>query len=234
MGSPGGSSTRGSTGRGWKMGLLAVFGALSFACSAAGQIFRLPDTRACENRIIHAERFNKAYHFSWLEEGKDKKWDWEGARNYCRKFCMDSISINSRAEANWVKQLQDKQNLHYIWTGGRKCNFKGCDRKDLQPTIENGWYWAPTGKRIPSPKKCRYCDWSKTGGLRRPQPDNREFKQGGNDEGCIGILNNVYKDGIKWHDIECRHKKPVICQESDELPVFYLIWPRLKVTISSH
>merc|ERR1712025_1341433 len=184
MGSPGGSSTRGSTGRGWKMGLLAVFGALSFACSAAGQIFRLPDTRACENRIIHAERFNKAYHFSWLEEGKDKKWDWEGARNYCRKFCMDSISINSRAEANWVKQLLDKQDLHYIWTGG---------------------------------KKCRYCDWSKTGGLRRPQPDNREFKQGGNDEGCIGILNNVYKDGIKWHDIECRHKKPVICQESDEL-----------------
>ena len=33
----------------------------------------------------------------------------------------------------------------------------------------------------------------------------REKKQGGNDEGCIGILNDFYSDGIKWHDIECRH-----------------------------
>merc|ERR1712223_634962 len=89
--------------------------------------------------------------------------------------------------------------------------------KDLQPAIVNGWYWAPTGKRIPAPRKCRYCEWSRSGGLKKPQPDNREAKQGGKDEGCIGILNNFYSDGIKWHDIECRHKKPIICQESDEL-----------------
>ena len=108
-----------------------------------------------------------------------------------------------------MKNLIDDEDLHYIWTGGRKCNFKGefcfahtrlcdcvtvsgCERKDFQPTIENGWYWAPTGKRIPAPKKCGYCEWSHTGGLRRSQPDNREQKQGGNEEACIGILNNVY------------------------------------------
>ena len=120
-------------------------------------------------------------------------------------------------------------------------------------------YWAPTGKRIPAPRKwvwycawflvlvvvgdygqnhyfflrCRYCEWSRSGGLKKPQPDNRlesfhlmssislppphfyqhrEAKQGGKDEGCIGILNDFYSDGIKWHDIECRHKKPIICQ----------------------
>merc|ERR1712072_1490783 len=55
-----------------------------------------------------------------------------------------------------------------IWTGGRKCNFKGCDRKDLQPAIQNGWYWAPIGKRIPPPRKCRYCEWSRSGGLKKP------------------------------------------------------------------
>ena len=27
----------------------------------------------------------------------------------------------------------------------------------------------------------------------------------------------MFQDGIKWHDIECRHKKPIICQESQEL-----------------
>ena len=70
--------------------------------------------------------------------------------------------------------------------------MSGCERRDFQPTIENGWYWAPTGKRIPAPKKCGYCEWSHTGGLRQSQPDNREQKQGGREEACIGILNNVY------------------------------------------
>ena len=124
---------------------------------------------------------------------------------------MDSISIETKAEKNWVKSLIKKEDLHYIWTGGRKCNFKGnfnfsmvklqcdlffllqgCDRKDFQPIIENGWYWAPTGKRIPAPRKCGHCEWSNTGGLEERQPDNREQRQGGKDEACIGILNNVY------------------------------------------
>ena len=130
---------------------------------------------------------------------------------------MDSISITSKQENDWVKDVIRKNDIPYIWTGGRKCNFSGCDREDLQPAIENGWYWAPTGTRIPSPRTCRYCSWSSTGGSRQRQPDNREQKQGGKDEACIGILNNFYKDGIVWHDIECRHKKPVICQESQEL-----------------
>ena len=38
---------------------------------------------------------------------------------------MDSISIETPAEARWVKELIDKEDLHYIWTGGRKCNFRG-------------------------------------------------------------------------------------------------------------
>jgi len=190
---------------------------LALLSPAMAQIFRLPDADSCEKRVIHAQRFGKSYHFSWKETGPNKKWDWEGARNYCRKFCMDSISIDTKEESTWVTNLIRKEKLHYIWTGGRKCNFQGCDRKDLQPLIENGWYWAPTGKRIPAPRACGYCNWSHTGGLRKAQPDNREEKQGGKDEACIGILNDVYKDGIKWHDIECRHKKPIICQESQEL-----------------
>ena len=106
---------------------------------------------------------------------------------------MDSISIESKQENDWVTGVIRKDDIPYIWTGGRKCNFQGCDRADLQPTIENGWYWAPTGKRIPSPRQCGYCAWSPTGGIRQRQPDNREQRQGGNDEACIGILNNFYK-----------------------------------------
>lgn len=28
----------------------------------------------------------------------------------------------------------------YIWTSGRLCDFKGCDRPDLQPVSVNGWW----------------------------------------------------------------------------------------------
>ena len=45
--------------------------------------------------VVHKSRFNKNYHFSWLAVGRNTKWDWEGARNYCRKFCMDSITIET-------------------------------------------------------------------------------------------------------------------------------------------
>ena len=45
--------------------------------------------------VVHKSRFNKNYHFSWIAVGRNTKWDWEGARNYCRKFCMDSITIDT-------------------------------------------------------------------------------------------------------------------------------------------
>lgn len=46
--------------------------------------------------------------------------------------------------------------------------------------------------------------WS-SGGRSGPQPET-----GGE---CLAILNNVYNDGIKWHDVACSHTKPTICEE---------------------
>ena len=53
---------------------------------------------------------------------------------------MDSISIDTTEENDWVTSVLEKDDIHYIWTGGRKCNFRGCDRPDLQPAIENGLF----------------------------------------------------------------------------------------------
>lgn len=130
---------------------------------------------------------------------------------------MDSITFNTRKEYKFFKNLIFDDDIPYIWTGGRKCNFKGCERKDLQPAIVNGWFWASTNMRIPNKRRCRFCDWSRTGGLNKPQPDNREMGESGTDEACIAVLNDFYSDGIRWHDVACRHRKPIICQDSKPL-----------------
>ena len=54
--------------------------------------------------------------------------------------------------------------FRYIWTGGRKCNFRGCDRPDLTPNIINGWFWAARRTKIPAKQDCDFCEWSPTGG----------------------------------------------------------------------
>jgi len=46
-----------------------------------------------------------------------------------------------------------------------------------------------------------------------PQPDNRAAGENPpHQETCLGILNNFYADGIKWHDVACHHKKPTVCE----------------------
>ena len=45
------------------------------------------------------------------------------------------------------------------------------------------------------------------------QPDNREGREGGEEEACLAVLNNFYGDGIKWHDVACGHEKPIVCED---------------------
>lgn len=68
-------------------------------------------------------------------------------------------------------------NVRYIWTSGRKCNFNGCDRADLQPQNINGWFWSGSGAKIGPTTQRNSGDWSNTGGYGQPQPDNREAAQ---------------------------------------------------------
>ena len=45
--------------------------------------------------------------------------------------------------------------------------------------------------------------WSDRG-FSGPQPE-------GNGD-CLAILNNVYNDRVKYHDVACHHTKPTICE----------------------
>jgi len=111
------------------------------------------------------------------------------AAAYCRQNGMKPISLDSAAKAREFMNLVQSENEKYFWTGGR------LSPPNRQINWANG---RSTGA---------FGNWSPTGGARRPQPDNRE----GN-EFCVGVLNNFYRDGVKYHDIACHHRKPVICE----------------------
>ena len=51
---------------------------------------------------------------------------------------MDLVSIETREENEFVKQRMINGLIRFFWTSGRKCNFDGCDREDLQPPLVNG------------------------------------------------------------------------------------------------
>ena len=142
-----------------------------------------------------------------------------------KKDCSSLILLNFHSletleEHDFIKQRMIKGATRFIWTSGRKCNFNGCDRPDLQPVIVKGWFWSGSGVRlgVEADEEHVEGEWSHTGGAGKGQPDNRELElTGENDEACLAVLNNYYKDGIAWHDIACYHKKPFVCEDSDEL-----------------
>eukprot|EP00096_Caligus_rogercresseyi_P015503 TRINITY_DN7931_c0_g1_i1.p1 TRINITY_DN7931_c0_g1~~TRINITY_DN7931_c0_g1_i1.p1 ORF type:complete len:191 (-),score=31.90 TRINITY_DN7931_c0_g1_i1:81-653(-) len=125
-----------------------------------------------------------------------KSFTGEEADAYCVANGGHAISIDTTAKGNFVVELMAKYAQRYIWTSGRVDHANQLVR------------WA-SGASEGYQRGTRF--WSHTGGSSKtqdiPQPDNRD----GN-EVCLGVLNNFYADGIKWHDVGCSHKKPTICE----------------------
>jgi len=198
-----------------------VLFALVAAASGQRELI-LPDPRACKNRVKHSHEFKNGhyYFYSWKHRPTSKhERDWLDARNICRKHCQDLVSLETAAESKMIENEISRANVKYAWTSGRKCDFDGCDRADLQPKLINGWFWSGSGERMPptNQQKNGFPNWSKNGGGGKPQPDNREHDEGTGEESCVGILNNFYNDGVVWHDVACHHQKPWVCEDSDEL-----------------
>lgn len=90
---------------------------------------------------------------------------------------MDAVSLETPQENEFIKQRIARGAVRYIWTSGRKCNFAGCERSDLQPPNVNGWFWSGSGAKIGPTTQRNSGDWSATGGYGQAQPDNREAAQ---------------------------------------------------------
>lgn len=105
------------------------------------------------------------------------------------------MSLDDNEKALHFRGIAIRDRRRYFWTGGR-----------IDHSVETVTW--PSGKREGYIRGQRF--WSHTGGkepVPEPQPDNRD----GN-EVCIGVLNNFYADGVKWHDVACHHRKPTVCE----------------------
>ncbi|KAI5713787.1 hypothetical protein M8J76_005375 [Diaphorina citri] len=184
-----------------------------------GRFLDPPVPAKCPGRLIHERIDGRGYYYSWRDPAKkNEDEDWLGARNFCRHMCMDLVSLQTKPKNEYFKNKLVSENVKYIWTSGRLCNFKGCDRPDLKPTEINGWFWSAESLKLAPTTDRVNNDWSHTGGIGKPQPDNREpVQQNGGQEECLALLNNKYNDGVHWHDVACHHRKPFICEDSESL-----------------
>merc|ERR1711892_1261015 len=188
-----------------------------------------PNPEDCLKRPSHFSLKGHGYFYSDDEaEFSGVKVDWLDGRNICRRFCMDLVSLETPKENDLIRDLMTTRDIPYIWTSGSLCNFKGCaEREDLQPASVAGWFWSGSGIRMAptnsTPPFWPYQPWSHTGHRSQfeerdiGQPDNAEFLINGNTEACMAIFNDIYEDGVAWHDAACYHKKFFICEDNKEL-----------------
>lgn len=59
------------------------------------------------------------YFFSWRDPSlKGVEYDWLSARNFCRRRCMDSVSLETSLENEWIKQRVVGENVSISVTCG--------------------------------------------------------------------------------------------------------------------
>jgi len=199
----------------------------------SGRLLGRPDPIKCSRRPRQLKDSTSGHYYfiSETTNFKGHEVGWLDARNLCRERCMDLISIETYHEFLLVQDIIRRHNLNSIWTSGRLCNFKGCNAKHLQPRHINGWFWSGSGKTIAAtnstPPGWPQTPWSRSGYIGQfldghpvPQPDNAEYllnKSPVTQEACVSVNNNWYSDGITWHDTACYHKKPFVCEDSEQL-----------------
>jgi len=191
-------------------------------CLSEGTLLSLPIPKKCLERPKEFLFGNHNYFISsHVPALNGTEVNWLEARNICREYCMDLVSMETIEENNLITKLIKEKNIPYIWTSGRLCDFAGCDNGDLYPKNINGWFWSATRGKIAAtnriPKGWGKNPWSQTGYKKKPQPDDAEYGVNGTHEPCMAVLNTVYADGIFWHDVACYHMKPFFCEDSDSL-----------------
>jgi len=187
----------------------------------------LPDAQLCaqrKNKSGHQLVGGKSYWFSWNSDEavlKNAKWNWFTARNYCRMRCMDLIAIESNSELKSIGSVMKRGNVKEVWTSGRLCDKEvdGCEQARFQPYNIRGWFWASTLQGMGETNVFngrKFNGWSSTGPLSKAQPDGILKADGFGEQACAAVLDNVFNDGLTWHDTKCNDRRHIVCED---LPV---------------
>lgn len=65
------------------------------------------------------------YFFSWRDPAlKGVEEDWLGARNYCRQRCMDSVSLETSNENEWIKSRLVNEKVDFFLSLALLFNFQ--------------------------------------------------------------------------------------------------------------
>merc|ERR1712106_1217983 len=130
-------------------------------------------------------------------EGKDylltwrmgrNNFDWRGGVSFCKSKGMKLISLDNKEKTEHFLRLVATDRSPYFWSGGqvsRDSRTLTWPNRKTEPIARGQHPWSFTGR---------------TG----PQPDGGET--------CLAVLNSVYRDGVKFHDVACHHRKPVVCE----------------------
>ena len=163
------------------------------------------DLELCRSRPSHWRNNQHDYLFSGLldlGEGLDyPTLSWEEARAFCRKRCMDLVSVEFESEFRLVRKNLNEVGARSVWTSGHICDHSVSERcytdEGVQPRRVNGWFWSGSGRRLPptnsTGKGWTANPWSSEG----PQPDNKEGREGGAEEACIAFQDSTF------HDLPC-------------------------------
>jgi len=133
----------------------------------------------------NVEHKGKHYEVQWKNR-RATKYTWSGAKSSCERKGMKMVSMDDPETREFFLQMLERDRYEYFWAGAK------ISRGSL--FWENGRSERISTGRYP---------WSDRG-ARGPQPE-------GNGD-CLAILNNVYNDRVKYHDVACHHTKPTICE----------------------
>jgi len=129
----------------------------------------------------------KNYLLSW-RIGRNN-FDWNSGVTYCESQGMVLSSLDNKDKLEHFLGLVQEEGAPYFWTGGQVSP----DSRTL--------HWHNGGQEVIVRGQHPWSFTGRTG----PQPDGGER--------CVAVLNNVYRDGVKFHDVSCHHRKPVVCEQ---------------------
>ncbi|XP_065572085.1 uncharacterized protein LOC136034689 isoform X2 [Artemia franciscana] len=152
----------------------------------------------CIHRSFNSRFRDTAYLFSWDDAILENTTvPWVDARNFCRRQCMELVSLSEEEEETFVYRMMTYGGIPMAWTSGKFCEGKDC-------YTTSPWLWSGiTSKVVP------VTNWLDG------QPDNHMGNIGGDLEACAAA--EIYGDLAGVSDADCNKSLPFICKDNDDL-----------------